>query len=391
MKIKKLATSHSLETKLFPRQLSTINAYHSKDGYKIFMFGGQRNSVFMDDFLVLNVETLEWKPLPPFPFARALHTSEIVGNTLYIYGGVTLKTLESEEMDSSIYSFNIIDNTWSEIIMENGFSGRYGHSCNEINGNLVFFGGASSDGLYDDLLLFDISEYHFISIKCNSANCPSPRYLHSSAVYKNELYICGGYDGNQILNELWIFNFVSRKWRSVDFEGEIPLTCSASVLGNDILYFFGGKGEFSSSSSRICYLNSGPPYHLEELSELTEFNAIHGIAACLIEGRVFLIGGDSDDEPCEDLCDLVSIDINENDNKHENISNLRDMVHNLTKELQESCGILDIYNEKILNLSAENAELKAKVERLCKGFLQDKIEELENKFISLQTHVYSSN
>jgi hypothetical protein len=36
---------------------------------------------------------------------------------------------------------------------------------------------------------------------------PSPRYAHASAVVGSNLYIFGGYDGNNLLNDLFVLDF----------------------------------------------------------------------------------------------------------------------------------------------------------------------------------------
>jgi len=75
--------------------------YHASVLYKneVYLFGGQQGSqVFLNDLWVLNAETQTWKELtlPNGPGPRCGHSASIVGNKMYVFGGVANKVTNKE-------------------------------------------------------------------------------------------------------------------------------------------------------------------------------------------------------------------------------------------------------------------------------------------------------
>lgn len=70
---------------------------------------------------------------------------------------------------------------------------------------------------------------------------PSPRYFHSSVVYGDCLYLFGGYNGTERLQDLYEFNFKKSRWEQIEAllapSGRSSLV--AQVYSNS-MYIFGG-------------------------------------------------------------------------------------------------------------------------------------------------------
>lgn len=134
----------------------------SAAAYKNLMLvvGGHDGAKHLNDFWQLNFETLEWSivettgQVPP-PSPRDSHTAVICNDAMYLFGGSTANAR------NDLYSFSFETNQWSEVRP------------------------ASSAG---------------------QAACePCPRFCHSCQVHDNSLYVFGGYDGHQRLNDFWQF------------------------------------------------------------------------------------------------------------------------------------------------------------------------------------------
>jgi len=85
---------------------------------------------------------------------------------------------------------------------------------------------------------------------------PCERSLHASAVWKDQLFIFGGYDGDSRRNDFYSYNFTTKKWKLIDVDAhardDIPLVNHdrgspptprdrhCAVVHNNSFYIFGG-------------------------------------------------------------------------------------------------------------------------------------------------------
>lgn len=76
---------------------------------------------------------------------------------------------------------------------------------------------------------------------------PPSRSAHVAAVYKDKMYIFGGWDGVEHNNDMFTFSFKSRKWKLIQCQGkEAPIPrCSHTAVvceSDKSMYIFGGYG-----------------------------------------------------------------------------------------------------------------------------------------------------
>ncbi|PIA63125.1 hypothetical protein AQUCO_00200865v1 [Aquilegia coerulea] len=84
---------------------------------------------------------------------------------------------------------------------------------------------------------------------------PSPRDSHSCTTVGNNLFVFGGTDGRDPLNDLHILDTSTNTWISPSLRGEVPETReghSAALVGKR-LFVFGGCGKSRDSSNEVYY------------------------------------------------------------------------------------------------------------------------------------------
>ena len=101
------------------------------------------------------------------------------------------------------------------------------------------------------------------------SNEPKGRSGHCVCADESNMYVFGGYspsdernnvNKNQVLPELWKFNFASQKWIEIETE-DIPTTCaSSSILAhNRMMFVFGGTsypfGHIMSNTIKALNMN----------------------------------------------------------------------------------------------------------------------------------------
>ena len=107
---------------------------------------------------------------------------------------------------------------------------------------IYIFGGYDGYNRVDDFHRYDIQSQNWQQLDpTNPEQGPSPRHSHSSVVHEDHMYVFGGYDGHY-RNDLYKYNFKTNMWHEIRKDGIWPKSryrTSATVLDNK-MYLFGG-------------------------------------------------------------------------------------------------------------------------------------------------------
>ena len=177
------------------------------------------------------------------PSKRWGHSAILYNNNMIIFGGRHL-----QRSLSNIYLLDFITFNWSKIEPEgNPPSGRDSHSAVLYNNyDMIIFGGNGYTIKFNDLWDFNISEYKWTKIN-TQGKCPCARDGHLSAMIYNKYMIIysGLNDKEEIINDLFLFDFKEKKWIECDLinanltEKRDGQSC---CLVGDTMYLFGGQG-----------------------------------------------------------------------------------------------------------------------------------------------------
>jgi len=87
---------------------------------------------------------------------------------------------------------------------------------------------------------------------------PPDRSAHTSVVYKDNMYILGGWDGSVSNNDFYMYNFESRMWAEVEYTGISPpcIRSHAAVVYKDSMVVFGGYGDVHPTNIYIFHFPS---------------------------------------------------------------------------------------------------------------------------------------
>ncbi|MGH0115678.1 UNVERIFIED_CONTAM: hypothetical protein FKN15_038001 [Acipenser sinensis] len=146
------------------RESHTAIIYSSKGSYspKLYIFGGMRG-YRLGDLWQLDLETMTWtvpETKGPSPLPRSLHSANVIGNKMYIFGG-WIPILMNEDKSSAF------DNEWSCT-----------NSMSYLNLDTMTWNGMVWERQED-----------------GKASSPRPRAGHCAAVIGSRLYIWSGRDG----------------------------------------------------------------------------------------------------------------------------------------------------------------------------------------------------
>jgi len=144
-----------------------------------------------------------------YPPQRANHSSSIIKDSLYIFGG-----WDGTKRLNDLFSLNTRTLTWTEIQVEGTApSPRAGMSLTNLNDKLLLFGGSGHSALcYDDLRIYDPETNVWEAMEVASKDdisvlkAPQARAGHSTTLAGSKLFIIGGSYGPTYLQDMSIID-----------------------------------------------------------------------------------------------------------------------------------------------------------------------------------------
>ncbi|XP_070179624.1 uncharacterized protein [Littorina saxatilis] len=182
----------------------------------IYIFGGSKNSRWFHDVHVFDLDEKKWtlaKVNGKAP-TRAYHTATLHRHELWIFGGVYPRPDPNPDgCSNDIHIFSPVMQGWySPIVQGEKPIPRSGHSATLIKDQLVMFGGWDAPFCYNDLFILDLTTVDWCKPDVKGTP-PKPRSWHASCALSNErILIHGGYDGDNALEDSFIFDLGALSW-----------------------------------------------------------------------------------------------------------------------------------------------------------------------------------
>jgi len=210
---------------------------------QMFIFGGYDGTQRRNDFYSFHFKNKEWalisvRGTPPSP--RDRHCAVVYGNAFYVFGG-----FDGSARTNDFYKFDIVTGEWNRIIPNVIDSTmptpRHSHSAVVYKDSMWVFGG------YDGSYRCDLYEYNFItnvwSVIETAGRIPRPRYRAACVVHKDSLILHGGHDGTRHLADTHQFDFDRKSWTSLIIVGTPPVNRDSHLafVYNNAMYVFGGS------------------------------------------------------------------------------------------------------------------------------------------------------
>jgi leucine-zipper-like transcriptional regulator 1 len=171
---------------------------------KLIVSGGFDGSVWMNDMHSFCLDTKTWTEIRAkgqIPSARSCPAWSKNDTHLWIHGGY-----DGVDRKADFYQFDLNTLTWTELPCLGALpSPRYFHSCASYGSKLYIYGGYSGKERLDDMYAYDFETHHWALVNATLGDKPSGRSSLVAQVYENFLYIFGGYNGSNVLNDFYKF------------------------------------------------------------------------------------------------------------------------------------------------------------------------------------------
>ncbi len=209
------------------------------------------------------VESFESIPAP-----RVGHSCVMLGNAFIVFGGDTVKSSPTGDLDNDLYLLNTNTYKWT-IPQPIGPrpTGRYGHTMCVISATLLepklyVYGGQLDETIFDDLCAFNLSTFrspdsHWEVVETSNSVKPPPRTNHIMVTWNNRLIAIGGFNGKVLLNDVWSYDPVRNVWSEIKTWGNKPQPTeeAAAVVIEDKLFMYGGKLATGVKTSQLSCLD----------------------------------------------------------------------------------------------------------------------------------------
>jgi len=234
------------------------------------------------------------------PCTRTRHAATTWGRNIFVLGGrrgnMALK---------DFWKFNIDDKSWEEIEVSGERPGYLqDHSMVEYEDKLYVFGGEISfcNDQEMPLWIFNIEARTWQrGSTFSGAKAPKSLRGHSATVYKDSMFIFGGYQDLRGSNaDVWMFHFPSSSWHLI-FRSEPSLVSHfaptprhnhTAVLHDSNLWIYGGLNNLQPSSDFVKFDLDWQTWEVVRTKQGP--GNIHSHCAVKYRNKMIIIGGKTD-------------------------------------------------------------------------------------------------
>ncbi|KAL7678827.1 putative kelch-type beta propeller [Plasmopara halstedii] len=226
-----------------PRRSGALGVVHKSN---MFIFGGYdgRDGNYFNDLYYFNFDEQRWNQMPSIvenrPEARTDHIMVLHSSSIYIFGGYN-----GSSRFNDLCGYDICEQRWSRMDAQGAVpSRRFGHSgvVHSDTNRLIVFGGWDGRDTLNDLF-----EYSFVTNIWNKMEtrgiCPPHRYRHTAVIFGDNMFVFGGVDKTHSrFNDLQRLDLSTNTWSEVCTTGSIPSsrTFHRAVVVDSKMYLLGG-------------------------------------------------------------------------------------------------------------------------------------------------------
>eukprot|EP01103_Thecamoeba_quadrilineata_P003450 TRINITY_DN13223_c0_g1_i1.p1 TRINITY_DN13223_c0_g1~~TRINITY_DN13223_c0_g1_i1.p1 ORF type:complete len:386 (-),score=27.34 TRINITY_DN13223_c0_g1_i1:155-1312(-) len=229
---------------------SAVPYQDDKGNHQMIFYGGNLSSTNIienvkKDLWCYQFDTKTWSKSSGSHKALTEHTSVVYKNNMYIFGGNGGLV---ENYSNNILSYPLpfkSENTFTRIETNQTVPpARSGHSAVVYKDSMYIFGGWNGHTSLGDFYAFDFDTQLWRKLE-STGSVPAQRRMHCTIVYGDHMYLFGGYDESRPArsdNDIYIYSFKTDSWEIMKCRGPAPCgrSRSAAVVKDNFMYIIGG-------------------------------------------------------------------------------------------------------------------------------------------------------
>jgi hypothetical protein len=251
-------------TRPCPRRAHTA-VYYEKES-SLYVFGGGDGIHALNDLYRLCITfkkdedeiNAEWScvnTVGEIPLPRGYHTSNLLKNKLYIYGGADGKELFSDVcvLDLDTYVWKCIKQP--ESTTEEGKICRRSHTSTQVGNYLFVIGGHNGSHYNSEVLLFNIATLQWESKLIKTPKSFTARGYHTAVYHDYRIFLVGGLSGDTVSSDMWVLDLASYAYiPMLEFAKPVVKTNLKNTFSMEIL-----KNEDKSKLREDRSIHPNPP------------------------------------------------------------------------------------------------------------------------------------
>ncbi|KAF2074200.1 hypothetical protein CYY_004486 [Polysphondylium violaceum] len=178
---------------------------------------------------------------------RVCHSAVVYKNKMYVYGGhLPDSHTFIKDVKKDVHSFDFENRKWNkELCVGSDMPEKTEHSAVVYKNGMYVFGGYSGNASYLDINLYKLDlDTLESSVLQGTGSKPQGRSAHSANVWREYMYIFGGWNGTESNNTFYRINLETLEWSQVPAKGTPPpcIRSHSAVIYDDFMYIIGGYG-----------------------------------------------------------------------------------------------------------------------------------------------------
>jgi len=206
----------------------------------------------VNDLFKFSVDTMTWSKILPSsgapPSPRHSHAAVVHGDKMWVYGGY------DGSYRCDFHCFDFITNTWSLVpAVGRPPRARYRATCVVYKNNLICFGGHDGTQHLSDTHVFDFEGRTWQRLE-TIGEPPIPRDSHVSVVVNSSMWVFAGSSGSALndLNQLNLESHPARWSPAMRKNSPDRRFCHVAVSYEQTIYVFGGYNGNDRLNDFVC-------------------------------------------------------------------------------------------------------------------------------------------
>lgn len=216
------------------------------------------------DVFVFNLDNQRWETLPieaspELPPALYGQACLLRGSSFYTMGGTS-----GFQYQMQLHRLDLEERRWSRLSPDPDpleFEpllppARYRHElCLHENRLLILGGGTALEAFgFEHIPAFNLETCQWESLvtrphRGSPREFPEPRRCHSISHVGDDVFVCGGFDGDTIFNHLWRLHLPTKRWHFIECTLPNPVYFhDATVSKSGQAYIFGGVTDIETNT-----------------------------------------------------------------------------------------------------------------------------------------------
>ncbi|TCD62232.1 hypothetical protein EIP91_007211 [Steccherinum ochraceum] len=270
-----------------------------------WIFGGCDERGCWKDIWCFNTETMQWSHPEMYgdipPPCRA-HTATLVDRRLVFFGGG-----EGPVYRNDIYILDTVTRRWQQPKFPKHVRlppPRRAHTSVFFRNKVWIFGGGNGTQALNDLWTLDVGAVSVEKMRWEEVETkgkkPTARGYHTANLVGNVMVVMGGSDGRECFSDIWCLNLETFIWSQVRLDvSHRRLSHTATQVGS-YLYIWGGHDGTQYTSDLLLFNLVALAFESRTISGKPP--APRGYHATIIaDSRLFVVGGFNGNEVFEDV------------------------------------------------------------------------------------------